>query len=253
MASRKERTQKRHKSIRGKVRCSICPACARGTPGDPACGQEISSFGTALQVEGRPERPRLAVYRSNNHIYAQVRPPLMPRCCITQTCGNDARSPRLSKADELPLFAQVIDDIAQNTLVAASTLTPEIRAKLNGGGGANKVVHQTDLPNVPRFAGALPRMFHLSVHKQDRQLSHAMCVPRRQDAAQLVGQRIAELCLAKDIGQVSFDRGGNIYHGRVKVQHRAFALSSAALPGCVFWQWNRPTSADWGLRNAGAG
>ena len=26
-----------------------------------------------LQVEGTPERPRLAVFRSNNHIYAQVR------------------------------------------------------------------------------------------------------------------------------------------------------------------------------------
>ena len=53
-----------------------------------------------------------------------------------------------------------------------------------------------------------------------------MCAPRRQDAAQLVGQRIAELCLAKDIGQVSFDRGGNIYHGRVKVRQLAFVLSS---------------------------
>ncbi|KAK9834013.1 hypothetical protein WJX81_002969 [Elliptochloris bilobata] len=113
-ASRKERTQKRHKTIRSKV-------------------------------EGRPERPRLAVYRSNNHIYAQV-----------------------------------IDDYVGNTLVAASTLTPEIRAKLNGSGGADK------------------------------------------GAAQLVGQRIAELCLAKDISNVSFDRGGNIYHGRVK------ALADAA-------------------------
>ena len=42
---------------------------------------------------------------------------------------------------------------------------------------------------------------------------------RSQGAAQLVGQRIAELCLAKDISDVSFDRGGNVYHGRVKVRH----------------------------------
>jgi len=34
---------------------------------------------------------------------------------------------------------QVIDDSAGNTLVAASTLTPEIREKLNGGGGSNTV------------------------------------------------------------------------------------------------------------------
>jgi large subunit ribosomal protein L18 len=43
------------------------------------------------KVEGSPERPRLSVYRSLNHIYAQV-----------------------------------IDDIAGKTLVAASTLSPEL-------------------------------------------------------------------------------------------------------------------------------
>ncbi len=34
---------------------------------------------------------------------------------------------------------QVIDDSIGDTLVAASSLTPEIREKLNGGGGGNKV------------------------------------------------------------------------------------------------------------------
>lgn len=44
---------------------------------------------------GTPERPRLAVFRSNNHMYAQV-----------------------------------IDDTVGNTLVAASTLDKEIKAEL---------------------------------------------------------------------------------------------------------------------------
>ena len=44
---------------------------------------------------GTPERPRLAVFRSNNHMYAQI-----------------------------------IDDIAGNTLVAASTLEKDIKADL---------------------------------------------------------------------------------------------------------------------------
>ncbi len=46
---------------------------------------------------GTPERPRLNVYRSTSHIYAQV-----------------------------------IDDTAGNTLVAASTLDAEIKGKLEG-------------------------------------------------------------------------------------------------------------------------
>ena len=38
-----------------------------------------------------------------------------------------------------------------------------------------------------------------------------------QGAAELVGRKIGELCLARKIEKVSFDRGGNVYHGRVKV------------------------------------
>eukprot|EP00891_Asterochloris_glomerata_P000842 jgi/Astpho2/842/Aster-00690 len=93
-----------------------------------------------LQVEGKPERPRLAVYRSNNNIYVQV-----------------------------------INDAARHTLVAASTNMPGLRDELNGNGS-----------NVA--------------------------------AAVLVGKKIAELCKAANIEKVCFDRGGNIYHGRVKVR-----------------------------------
>lgn len=34
----------------------------------------------------------------------------------------------------------------------------------------------------------------------------------------MVGKKIAELCLQKNIEKVCFDRGGNIYHGRVQVR-----------------------------------
>ncbi len=39
-----------------------------------------------------------------------------------------------------------------------------------------------------------------------------------QGAAELVGRKIGELCLEQNISAVSFDRGGNVYHGRVKVR-----------------------------------
>jgi large subunit ribosomal protein L18 len=45
------------------------------------------------------------------------------------------------------------------------------------------------------------------------------------DAASTVGKRIAERALAKGVKQVVFDRGGYIYHGRVK------ALADAAREG----------------------
>ena len=95
------------------------------------------------KVAGTPERPRLAVFRSLNHIYAQV-----------------------------------INDELGVTMVAASSLDPEFKAtELSGG----------------NIAGA-----------------------------QKVGELIAQRALARGIRQVVFDRGGNIYHGRIA------ALAAAA-------------------------
>ncbi|MBW4643400.1 MAG: 50S ribosomal protein L18 [Goleter apudmare HA4340-LM2] len=110
--TRRESKQRRHRRVRGKV-------------------------------SGSPERPRLAVFRSNEHIYAQV-----------------------------------IDDTKQHTLVAASTVEPELKSSL--ASGAN------------------------------------------QEASAQVGKLIAARSLEKGITKVVFDRGGNLYHGRIK------ALADAA-------------------------
>ncbi len=85
------------------------------------------------KVKGSSQRPRLAVHKSGKNIYAQI-----------------------------------IDDTAGITLVAASSL--ETSAKC----GAN-------------------------------------C-----EAAQVVGKLIAEKATKKQIKQVVFDRGGHLYHGRIK-------------------------------------
>ncbi len=95
------------------------------------------------RVAGNLDRPRLSVFRSLNHIYAQI-----------------------------------INDVSGTTLVAASTLEKELREKVELGG------------NV--------------------------------EAAKQVGLAIAEKAKAQGITKVVFDRGGSIYHGRVK------ALAEAA-------------------------
>lgn len=89
------------------------------------------------KIEGTPERPRLNVFRSLKHIYAQV-----------------------------------IDDSTGNTLVAASTLDEALKGKLESRG--NKA------------------------------------------AAKEVGKLIAQKAVDKGITQVVFDRGGYLYHGRIK-------------------------------------
>ena len=93
------------------------------------------------KVRGSSERPRLAVYRSLNHIYAQV-----------------------------------VDDLNGQTIVAASTTEKDLRGATGG--------------NV--------------------------------EAARRIGKAIAERALEKGISSVVFDRGGYLYHGRIK------ALTDAA-------------------------
>ena len=95
------------------------------------------------RFSGTAERPRLAVFRSNNHVYAQV-----------------------------------IDDVAGKTLVSASTLEKDIKAELK---------NTDDI-----------------------------------DAATKIGDVVAKRALEKGIKAVVFDRGGYIYHGKVK------ALADAA-------------------------
>lgn len=90
------------------------------------------------RLAGTPERPRLAVFKSNRFLYAQV-----------------------------------IDDLAGRTLVQANSNEPEIRSRLDGGGDT-------------------------------------------RDAARLVGEAVAERAQQAGIAQVVFDRGGYIYHGRVR-------------------------------------
>ena len=84
------------------------------------------------KIKGTPERPRLAVFRSTQHIYAQI-----------------------------------IDDTVGKTLVAASTL----EVKVDG---------------------------------------------TKTDAAKAVGAAVAKKALENGIETVVFDRGGNLYHGRIQ-------------------------------------
>ncbi len=88
-------------------------------------------------VQGTPERPRLSVFRSLAHIYAQV-----------------------------------VDDRAGRTLAAASTRDPEIRSQAEAA--------------------------------------------KKADAGKLVGQLIARRAKERGIRRVVFDRGGYLYHGRVR-------------------------------------
>ena len=90
------------------------------------------------KVSGSGERPRLCVFRSSKHIYAQL-----------------------------------VDDDTGATLISASTLSPDVREKLEG---------EMDKRAQSKIVG------------------------------QVLGQKVRD----QGIETISFDRGGYLYHGRVK-------------------------------------
>ena len=61
-----------------------------------------------------------------------------------------------------------------------------------------------------------------SASSLDKDLKGSLKTGANVDAAQAVGKLLAERAKKADVGQVVFDRGGYIYHGRVK------ALAEAA-------------------------
>ena len=90
------------------------------------------------RIQGTPERPRLAVYKSLRYIYAQV-----------------------------------IDDQSGRTLVQANSAESDLSSPFEGGSSSAA-------------------------------------------AARAVGETVAERAKAEGVEQVIFDRGGSIYHGKVK-------------------------------------
>lgn len=94
------------------------------------------------KVFGTPERPRLSVFKSIKHTYAQI-----------------------------------IDDENAVTLVSASTLSPDVRDKISD---SNSI-----------------------------------------EAAKTVGEAIGRKAIEKNITSVIFDRGGYLYHGKVRALAKA--------------------------------
>ncbi len=64
-----------------------------------------------------------------------------------------------------------------------------------------------------------------SASSRDKELADALKGKTATEVAQLVGKLAAERAIAKGISKVAFDRGGYLYHGRVK------SLADAAREG----------------------
>jgi len=108
--------------------------------------------------------------------------------------GSDER-PRLSVfKSSKNTYAQIISDESRRTLASASTLEKAVLSELE-----NAAFARGDKPPVKDGAAAVRAKSRKSVL-----------------AAEIVGAMVAKRALERNIKQVVFDRGGFVYHGRVR-------------------------------------
>jgi large subunit ribosomal protein L18 len=124
------------------------------------------------KVKGSGDKPRLAVYRSLNHIYAQV-----------------------------------VDDQLGRTIVSASSTEKALRGTTGGN----------------------------------------------LDAARRIGKAIAERALEKGISNVVFDRGGYLYHGRIKALTDAAREAGLNKNEMAAHSEEEPAKVDENVESKGAG
>jgi len=135
------------------------------------------------KVHGTPERPRLAIFRSLSHIYAQI-----------------------------------VDDTKGQTIVAAASSEKALRGAAASAPAPEAAAVEAPAPKAEKAGKG---------EKGEKKAAKKAAPPTKASGgnvagAKLIGKTIAERAKEKGIKQVVFDRGGYIYHGRVK------ALADAA-------------------------
>ena len=92
-----------------------------------------------------------------------------------------------------------------------------VRKTINGTPERPRLCVYRSLKNISvQIIDDVNKITLVSASSLDKELKSEIGYGGNKDAAKLVGEAIAKRALAKGIETVSFDRGGFLYHGRVK-------------------------------------
>jgi len=172
-------------------------------------------------LEGSQERPRLCVFRSGQHIYAQVIDDttgvtLVAASSIDESLRDfkPAPPPSVERTREEEASVEMAAEVAPSRGRGARAEKPAQKATGKGGqpqkggssgkGGKPFTQVKTLLPAAQKSAAKTPVEALASI-------AHNRKVATAREVGKLVAQRAKE----KGISRVVFDRGGYTYHGRV--------------------------------------
>lgn len=157
------------------------------------------------RVQGTAERPRLSVFRSAEHIYAQIiddehRLTLVAASSLEKAVREAAKDQGASSTSDAPA--------SQQTQKASAKAPKTPKAEAAGKGEKATKSGKGEKAPPPPAAESLEDE-QTPVGLKGIEHNHKVVV------AQSIGHLIAERAKAQGITRVVFDRGGYIYHGRV--------------------------------------
>jgi large subunit ribosomal protein L18 len=172
------------------------------------------------RMAGSHERPRMSVYRSGLHIYAQIIDDATGHTLAAASSLDESLrnfmpmrkvAPALElkevRAEEVPV--EIAAEVAPTKGKGARTEKATVKSSqpqkgASGKGGKPAVQVRTELPSAEK-----------GVKKTPVEALAAIADNRRVAIAREVGKLVAQRAKLKGISRVVFDRGGYAYHGRV--------------------------------------
>jgi ribosomal protein L18 len=176
------------------------------------------------RLEGSEERPRLSVFRSGQHIYAQLIDDSTGRTVAAASSLEEALrsfqvTPKAAPAsrskaavtDEAPVevAAEVAPAKGKGARVEKAAPKPQAKGTQQqkgapGKGGKSAAQVKTLLPTAEK-----------GVARTQVEALAAIADNRKVAIAREVGKLVAQRAKEKGVSRVVFDRGGYAYHGRI--------------------------------------
>ena len=171
-------------------------------------------------LEGSQARPRLNVFRSGQHIYAQVIDDTTGTTLVAASSLDEslrsfapAQPQQAQEETEAPSLLDRVGGAVQSVVEAATDALPISKAKKpapaknapqKGGSKSGTAAPKVNLPAAQKNAPKTPV-----------EALAAIANNRKVAISREVGKLVAQRAKEKGVQQVVFDRGGYAYHGRI--------------------------------------
>jgi ribosomal protein L18 len=179
------------------------------------------------RLEGSPSRPRLNVFRSGQHIYAQIIDDSVGRTLVSASSLDESLrsfAPSSQQQEEHHSLLERVGDALHTAAEKAVEVAQEVAptsgkgakaAKAPKGGQAQKGAAPAKGGKPTQSAKTVLPAAQKGAKKTPVEALAAISNNRKVALAREVGKLVAQRAKEQGVSRVVFDRGGYTYHGRV--------------------------------------